>query len=124
MSAPARAGALIRVPAGQLREIQAPVSERLGEVTAELQRVVVADFPMIEAITGHLLTMKGKMFRPTLTLLASAVEGRPEPRAIPLAAVVELVHLATLVHDDSVDHSTLRRGLPTIYALVRPPSSA
>lgn len=118
MSAPARAGArAVRAPAGQLREIQAPVRERLDEVAAELQRVVVADFPMIEAITGHLLSMKGKMFRPTLTLLASAVEGRSEPRAIPLAAVVELVHLATLVHDDSVDHSTLRRGMPTINAL-------
>ncbi len=118
MSAPARAGArAVRVPPGQLREIQAPVRDRLEEVAAELQRVVVADFPMIEAITGHLLRMKGKMFRPTLTLLASAVEGRPEPRAIPLAAVVELVHLATLVHDDSVDHSTLRRGMPTINAL-------
>ena len=118
MSAPARAGARApRVPAGQLREIQAPVRERLDEVAAELQRVVVAEFPMMQAITGHLLQMKGKMFRPTLTLLASAVDGRPEPRAIPLAAVVELVHLATLVHDDSVDHSTLRRGMPTINAL-------
>lgn len=118
MSAPARAGArAVRAPAGQLSEIQAPVRERLDQVAAELQRVVVADFPMMEAITTHLLQMKGKMFRPTLTLLASAVEGRPDPRAIPLAAVVELVHLATLVHDDSVDHSTLRRGMPTINAL-------
>jgi octaprenyl-diphosphate synthase len=114
MSAPARAGA--RAAPG-LGEIQAPVRDRLEEVAEELQRVVVADFPMIEAITEHLLRMKGKMFRPTLTLLASAVEERPEPRAIPLAAVVELVHLATLVHDDSVDHSTLRRGMPTINAL-------
>ena len=114
MSAPARAGARA---APELRDIQAPVRDRLDEVAAELQRVVVADFPMMEAITGHLLQMKGKMFRPTLTLLASAVDGRSEPRAIPLAAVVELVHLATLVHDDSVDHSTLRRGMPTINAL-------
>ena len=118
MSAPASSGArAVRAPAGQLREIQEPVRERLDEVADELQRVVVADFPMLEAITGHLLRMKGKMFRPTLTLLASAVDERPEPRAIPLAAVVELVHLATLVHDDSVDHSTLRRGMPTINAL-------
>ena len=114
MSAPARAGARA-VP--ELREIQAPVRERLDDVAEELKRVIVADFPMIAAITEHLLRMKGKMFRPTLTLLASAVEDTPEPRAISLAAVVELVHLATLVHDDSVDHSTLRRGMPTINAL-------
>ena len=114
MNAPASSGA--RAVPG-LREIQEPVRERLDEVADELQRVVIADFPMLEAITGHLLRMKGKMFRPTLTLLSSAVDERPEPRAIPLAAVVELVHLATLVHDDSVDHSTLRRGMPTINAL-------
>jgi octaprenyl-diphosphate synthase len=61
--------------------------------------------------------MRGKMFRPTLALLASAVDDQPEPRAITLGAVVELMHLATLVHDDSVDHSVLRRGLPTVNAL-------
>ncbi len=114
MSAPARAGA--RAVPG-LREVQAPVRDRLEDVAEELKRVIVADFPMIAAITEHLLRMKGKMFRPTLTLLASAVEDKPESRAISLAAVVELVHLATLVHDDSVDHSTLRRGMPTINAL-------
>jgi octaprenyl-diphosphate synthase len=79
--------------------------------------VVAAEFPLIDEVNGHLLLMKGKMFRPTLTLLASAVAGRPEPRAVTLAAVVELVHLATLVHDDSVDHSALRRGMPTINSL-------
>ena len=57
------------------------------------------------------------MFRPTLALLSSAVLGTPEPRAITLAATVELMHLATLVHDDSVDHSVLRRGLPTVNSL-------
>ena len=49
--------------------------------------------------------------------LASAVTDGPEARSITLAAVVELMHLATLVHDDSVDHSVLRRGLPTVNSL-------
>ncbi|MBV6522691.1 MAG: All-trans-nonaprenyl-diphosphate synthase (geranyl-diphosphate specific) [Gemmatimonadaceae bacterium] len=63
------------------------------------------------------MLMKGKMFRPTLLLLASEAEGSPEPRATAYAAVLELIHLATLVHDDAVDHSVLRRGMPTINAL-------
>jgi octaprenyl-diphosphate synthase len=57
------------------------------------------------------------MFRPTMTLLSAAVAGRPDARAVTVAAIVELVHVATLVHDDSVDHSTLRRGMPTINSL-------
>src|SRR5256886_12461636 len=60
--------------------------------------------------------MKGKLFRPTLLLLSSQAAGSKDPLAVTLAAVVELIHLATLVHDDSVDHSVLRRGLPTINA--------
>ncbi|HEU4563485.1 MAG TPA: polyprenyl synthetase family protein [Gemmatimonadaceae bacterium] len=100
-----------------LRDIQAPVREQLDLVVGELGRIVTADFPMIEEVSKYLLLMKGKMFRPTLTLLCSSVEERPEPRALTLAAVIELVHLATLVHDDSVDHSVLRRGMPTVNAL-------
>ena len=100
-----------------LLDIQAPVADRLEEVVASMREILVADLPLIGSVTDHLLRMRGKMFRPTLTLLASAVEGTPDPRAVPAAAVVELMHLATLVHDDSVDHSVLRRGLPTINAL-------
>ncbi|HEU5175441.1 MAG TPA: polyprenyl synthetase family protein [Gemmatimonadaceae bacterium] len=100
-----------------LLEIQAPVAQRLDQVVEAMRQILVADLPLIGSVTDHLLRMRGKMFRPTLTLLSSAVEGTPEDRAIPAAAVVELMHLATLVHDDSVDHSVLRRGLPTINAL-------
>ncbi|HTR79300.1 MAG TPA: polyprenyl synthetase family protein [Gemmatimonadaceae bacterium] len=100
-----------------LREIQAPVRGRLDEVAREMHTIMTADLPLIKEVAGHLLGMRGKLFRPTLALLASAVEDRPEPRALPLAALIELMHLATLVHDDSVDHSVLRRGLPTVNAL-------
>jgi octaprenyl-diphosphate synthase len=107
-----------RTPATDaLRAIQAPVRDRLELVVHEMHTIVSSDLPMIEQVSTHLLRMRGKMFRPTLTLLASAVEGQPDPRAIQLAAVVELMHLATLVHDDSVDHSVLRRGLPTVNSL-------
>jgi octaprenyl-diphosphate synthase len=106
------------VPAtAALREIQAPVARRLEEVVGEMRRVVTAELPLIEEVSGHLLQMRGKLFRPTLALLASETVGTPAPRAVTLAAVVELMHLASLVHDDSVDHSAMRRGLPTVNSL-------
>jgi len=89
----------------------------LEQVVVELRRVIAADFPIVSEVNDHLLQMKGKLFRPTLLLLSHQAAGSKDPRAVTLAAVVELIHLATLVHDDSVDHSVLRRGLPTINAL-------
>ena len=105
------------VATAALRDIQAPVQGRLDEVVEEMRRVITADLPLIEQVSSHLLQMRGKMFRPTLALLASETEGEPEERVVTLAAVVELMHLASLVHDDSVDHSALRRGLPTVNSL-------
>lgn len=103
--------------AAALLEIQAPIRERLDRVPGEMWRIIEADLEIIEAANAHLRGMRGKLFRPTLLLLASSIEGRPEDRAVSLAAVAELVHLTSVVHDDSVDHSVLRRGQPTINAL-------
>lgn len=108
----------LHVPvAAALLEIQGPIRERLERVPDEMWRIIQADVAIIEAANAHLRGMRGKLFRPTLLLLASSIEGTPEPRAVPLAAVAELVHLTSVVHDDSVDHSVLRRGQPTINAV-------
>ncbi len=101
----------------KLSAIQAPVHASLDRVGDEIRRIVLSDFDDIEDVNEHLLFMRGKLFRPTLLLLSSRVAGRDADDALTLAAVVELVHLATLVHDDAVDHSALRRGLPTVNAL-------
>jgi octaprenyl-diphosphate synthase len=100
-----------------LREIQEPVRDRLDLVVEEMGRIVTSDLPLIDDVSRHLLRARGKLFRPTLTLLASIVENRPQTRVITVAAAIELMHIATLVHDDSVDHSVLRRGLPTVNSL-------
>ena len=100
-----------------LRDIQSPALAQLGAVSRELWRIVSADVQLVQDVQQHLMGMKGKLFRPTLLLLSSAVEDRSEPRAVTYAAVIELIHLATLVHDDAVDHSVLRRGLPTVNAM-------
>jgi octaprenyl-diphosphate synthase len=99
-----------------LAEIQAPVRELLDRVHEEIWRIVSDDSPL-GAVNHHLMGMRGKMFRPTLVLLSSLVEERHEPSAVRMAAAVELIHLATLVHDDAVDHSVLRRGMPTLNSL-------
>jgi octaprenyl-diphosphate synthase len=97
--------------------LQAPVRAPLERVQKELRRIVEADFELIRDVNSHLLRMQGKLFRPTILLLADQATGGPRPRAAIHAAVVELIHLATLVHDDSVDHSVLRRGMPSINSL-------
>lgn len=100
-----------------LADLQRGLRPRLEQVQQELRRIVEADFGLITEVNSHLFQMQGKMFRPTLLLLAQEATGSRDPRAITLAAVTELIHLATLVHDDSVDHSVLRRGMPTINSL-------
>src|SRR5712692_3463185 len=106
-----------QIARASLSDVQQPVAEELERVALELRRIIAADFPIAAEVNAHLLRMKGKLFRPTLMLLAHQAAGAADPRVVTLAAVVELIHLATLVHDDSVDHSALRRGMPTINAL-------
>ncbi|HEU4681865.1 MAG TPA: polyprenyl synthetase family protein [Gemmatimonadales bacterium] len=100
-----------------LTDLQRGLRPRLDRVQQELRRIVEADFGLITEVNAHLFQMQGKLFRPTLLLLAEEATGSRDPRATTLAAVTELIHLATLVHDDSVDHSVLRRGMPTINSL-------
>jgi len=100
-----------------LQAIQLPVRDKLENVSRAMATIVSSDLPLIGQVSAHLLAMRGKLFRPTLLLLSSEVEGTPKKQAVTLAAALELIHLATLVHDDAVDHSALRRGMPTVNAL-------
>lgn len=109
------AGSVVDSPS--LGSLQGPIDEGLDRVMDRIRDLVRSDFGGMDEVNDYLLTVRGKFLRPTLTLLSNRVGGVPDERAIPLAAVVELVHLATLVHDDAVDHSVLRRGQPTINAL-------
>src|SRR5690606_33061896 len=108
---------MLRTVQPKLSQIQAPISERLDRVVGEFRRIVAADFDRVSEINDYLLQVRGNLFRPSLLLLCSEVGGRSRPEAEALAAVVELIHLSTLVHDDAVDHSVLRRGMPTVNAM-------
>lgn len=97
-----------------LEAVREPVRERLAAVPGLLAEIAASEFGDVEDVTRYLLDTRGKLLRPTLVLLANEVGGEPAEEAVRVAALVELVHLATLVHDDAVDHSVRRRGMPTV----------
>jgi len=72
--------------------------------------------PDLRSALTHLLSSGGKRIRPTLGLLVGNMLGAPEEKLITLGASVELLHTATLVHDDLIDGALLRRGMPTLNA--------
>jgi geranylgeranyl pyrophosphate synthase len=72
--------------------------------------------PDLRSALEHLLSAGGKRIRPTLSLLVGNMLGAPEEKVITLGASVELLHTATLVHDDLIDGALLRRGMPTLNA--------
>ncbi|MEP0805725.1 MAG: polyprenyl synthetase family protein [Chloroflexota bacterium] len=72
--------------------------------------------PDLRSALEHLLSAGGKRIRPTLSLLVGNMLGAPEEKIITLGASVELLHTATLVHDDLIDGALLRRGMPTLNA--------
>lgn len=101
-------------PPPTLQSLKSPVQGRLSEVRDRIAAMLAEDFGAVEEVNQYLLRLRGKFLRPTLLLLANEVGDDPAEEAVTLAAVVELVHVATLVHDDSVDHSVRRRGMPTV----------
>lgn len=79
--------------------------------------------PDLRAALEHLLAAGGKRVRPTLSLLVGNMLGAPLEKLVNLGAAVELLHTATLVHDDLIDGSLLRRGTPTLNARWSPPAT-
>ncbi|HKV23807.1 MAG TPA: polyprenyl synthetase family protein [Candidatus Acidoferrum sp.] len=96
-----------------VREIFELVREDLGLVEEELARQCADAFEPVSEITSYLLGGGGKRLRPALLLLCNAYTGRRSAGAIRLAAVVELLHSATLIHDDVIDSADTRRGRPS-----------
>ena len=107
----------LRTAPPRLSDLHAPIARRLDAVVDEIRRIVVTDFAPVDEVNQYLMKIRGKLFRPGLVLLCDELGGEARPEAETLAAIIELVHLATLVHDDAVDHSVLRRGMPTVNAL-------
>jgi len=101
----------------------APVQTGLHEVEALLRSQSDGAHPDLGATLEYLVSSGGKRIRPALVLLTGQMLGAPKDKLIILASAVELLHTATLVHDDLIDGALLRRGNPTLNARWSPPAT-
>ena len=97
-----------------LSTIYEPVQEDLVKVEARLRSVGEVDFPRLSKLLDHSLKGGGKRIRPALVLLSGKFYNYDLSYLLPMATAVEILHTATLVHDDAIDNSAVRRGHPTI----------
>ncbi len=99
--------------ARQIRQVFGPVLGRLDEVEGFFTREFERAEPMVREVATYVLNGGGKRLRPALVLLVSRMLGYSGERDVRYAAVVEMIHTATLIHDDIIDGSDLRRGQET-----------
>jgi octaprenyl-diphosphate synthase len=97
-----------------INEIRASVEAEFAKVNALILEQLHSDVDMVENVGQYIVDAGGKRLRPLLALLAAASVGEVTEKHIKFAAIIEFIHTATLLHDDVVDISTLRRGRPTV----------
>ncbi|HHT9119359.1 MAG TPA: polyprenyl synthetase family protein [Candidatus Hypogeohydataceae bacterium YC41] len=98
-------------------EILKPVLPSMLEVEERLTTDLSTRHEKIAEIILHVSRFKGKRFRPVLLLLSAQSCGKLVPQHLDLAVVVELVHIATLIHDDVIDEATVRRHVPSVNSI-------
>ena len=99
------------------------IADDMQAMDAIIARRLASDVPLVGQVSHYIIAAGGKRLRPALVLLMSGALGYRSPRRLDLAAVVEFIHTATLLHDDVVDESTLRRGRPTANKIFGNPAS-
>ena len=93
------------------------VQTDLGLVEEAIRRVGDVEYPFLGSLLEHVLATRGKRVRPALVLLSASFNEYRLEHLVPLAAAIELLHTATLVHDDLIDNSDTRRGKATLHNL-------
>ncbi len=97
-----------------IEAILEPIQEQMGKVEERLHSDISSGDPQLADLIFHIGKIKGKRFRPALLLLSGKCSGSFVPQHIDLAIVVEMIHTATLVHDDIIDEAVVRRHVETI----------
>jgi octaprenyl-diphosphate synthase len=116
-SGPNRTGITAAVPIlGPLAQVAQLVQPQMDEVEARIAQQASAFDPAIEGYVAYAVGGRGKRLRPLLALLAGGAAGKLNSGHVDLAVIVELIHIATLVHDDIMDEAERRRSQPTVNA--------
>ncbi|MSQ14839.1 MAG: polyprenyl synthetase family protein [Dehalococcoidia bacterium] len=97
--------------------VYGPIDQDLIKVEDIIRESRDVQFPWLSELLGHVLDKSGKRIRPAITLLAGRFYNYDLDRLVHMAASVELLHTATLVHDDTIDKAFVRRGTPTVNSL-------
>ena len=100
-----------------LRQIKKSLKNDYSEYDKTFTSIMRSKVGLVENIAKYIVRHKGKGLRPLLVLLSARILGKPNKATFMVASVVELLHTATLVHDDVVDEAQVRRNLPSINAL-------
>ncbi|MDG4595769.1 MAG: octaprenyl diphosphate synthase [Candidatus Contendobacter sp.] len=100
-----------------IERIRAPIADDLQAVNALIRQQLRSDVALINQLAGYIIDSGGKRLRPVTVLLAARACGYAGSRHIDAAAIIEFIHTATLLHDDVVDESSLRRGRETANAI-------
>src|SRR3954449_10947430 len=100
-----------------LQQLTDCITPQLGQVTERFHGELDSSVACVNTLIKHVSRFRGKMLRPTLLLLAGKASGEIVDAHVTLATVVEMVHMATLVHDDVLDEAELRRKGATINHL-------
>lgn len=101
-----------------LDNIKAPVATEMEQFREAFRKTLYSENPLLEQVVEHLLKAPGKQLRPMLVMLAARMVGEINDKVINVALALEMLHTASLVHDDVVDESDRRRGLPSVNALL------
>ena len=102
-----------------LADIRKPIESEIHEFNRRFKDTVLSTVPLVNLIAKYLVRTKGKQIRPVLVLLAASASGGVTDATYRAATLVELLHTATLVHDDVIDEADTRRGFASIRALWR-----
>src|SRR5262249_20368205 len=100
----------------RLADLYAPIAAELAEAERIFQDELGSRFPFVQHLVDHCADFQGKRLRPALVLLSGRACGRLSEAHCVLAAVVEMIHTATLVHDDVLDEAMVRRHAATVNA--------